>query len=158
MKRAAPDVWSCVGDVVTGMGYEFVGARYGQEEGGLILRVFIDSENGISVDDCAEVSHQLSAVLDVEDILTSAYSLEVSSPGIDRPLFDAKDFQRFNGDTVAIKLAVPQNGRRRYKGRVVACEADEIEIEIDGECHTIPLASVDQANLVPSDEMYRMRN
>lgn len=158
MKRAAPDLWNCVEGVVSGMGYEFVGARYGQAEGDLVLRVYIDAENGVTVDDCGDVSNQLSAVLDVEDLLSTAYVLEVSSPGIDRPLFEAKDFERFSGEVASLKLLVPQDGRRRFKGQLLSCDDDEIEIEVDGERYYIPVASVDQANLVPPAEAYKARN
>lgn len=157
MKRAASEVWKCADNVVAGLGYEFVGARYGQEEGILILRVFIDAKDGITVEDCAQVSDQLSAVLDVENLLKNAYSLEVSSPGLERPLFDEKDYVRFIGATVALKLLAPQEGRRRFKGRLLACTNNEIEIEVDGGLHAISVLSVDQAHLVPSNEMYRGR-
>ncbi len=158
MKRAAPEVWNCIDTVVNGLGYEFVGARYGQEDGGMVLRVFIDTEDGITVGDCADVSHQLGAVLDVEDLLNAAYALEVSSPGLERPLFDEKDFVRFSGDTVKLKLFAPQEGRRRFKGRLLACRDNEIEIEVDGNLHYISVQSVDQADLVPAAEVYKRRS
>ncbi len=158
MKRAAPDVWNCVGQVVVGLDYEFVGARYGQEQGEMVLRVFIDNDRGIDVDDCAEVSRQLSAVLDVEDLLSTAYTLEVSSPGLDRPLFDEKDFIRFSGTEVALKLLTPQMGRRRFKGPLIGCQNNEIEIEVDGEHYFIPLEKIDNANLVLPAQAYKSRN
>ena len=148
MKRASPEVWNCIDNVVVGLGYEFVGARYGQEDIGLILRVFIDTQNGVTVDNCAEVSHQLSAVLDVEDLLATAYALEVSSPGLERPLFDEKDYVRFSGAEVTLKLLVPQDGRRRFKGRLLGCRNNEIEIEVDGNLHYISVMGIDQANLM----------
>ena len=157
MKRAASEVWKCADSVVAGLGYEFVGARYGQEDGSLILRVFIDAKDGITVDDCAQVSHQLSAVLDVESLLSNAYSLEVSSPGVERPLFDEKDYVRFIGATVALKLLAPQEGRRRFKGRLLACTNNEIEIEVDGSLHAVSVSSVDQANLVLPTRAYKGR-
>ena len=157
MKRAAPDIWDCVDGVVTGLGYDFVGARCGHEDGNLVLRVFIDADDGITVDDCGDVSHQLSAVLDVEDLLNAAYVLEVSSPGVDRPLFEQADFARFVGDIASIKLLAPQDGRRKFKGELIACEGNEIEIEVDGERYAIPVTSIDQAHLVPPAEAYKAR-
>jgi ribosome maturation factor RimP len=148
MKRASPEVWNIVDNVVVGLGCEFVGARYGQEDGGMVLRVFIDTKNGVTVDNCAEVSHQLSAVLDVENLLDTAYALEVSSPGLERPLFDEKDYVRFSGAMVRLKLLVPQEGRRRFKGRLLGCKNNEIEIEVDGNLHYISVMGIDQANLV----------
>ena len=157
MKRAASEVWNCVDNVVVGLGYEFVGARYGREDGGMVLRVFIDTKNGVTVDDCAQVSHQLSAVLDVENLLNSAYALEVSSPGLERPLFDEKDYVRFSGAKVTLKLLVPQEGRRRFKGRLLACKNNEIEIEVDGNLHYISVMGIDQANLVLPTKAYEGR-
>ena len=157
MKRAAPEVWDCVGQVVESLGFEFVGVRYGQEEGGMVLRVFIDAEDGITIDNCASVSEQLSAVLDVEDLLPAAYSLEVSSPGLDRPLFDAADFQRFIGEQAAIRLMVPHDGRRKFKGELIACAEDQVEIEVDREVYPLPIASIDEANLVHEFKASRAR-
>ncbi|CAG0878746.1 unnamed protein product [Cyprideis torosa] len=95
MQRASDKILQCVEPVVTALGYEFVGAEYGQGDNGNTLRVFIDKDGGVSLDDCAEVSRQLSAVLDVEEPIQSAYVLEVSSPGIDRPLFKRADFEKY---------------------------------------------------------------
>ena len=99
------------------MGFEFVGLEYGGQAGaGGLLRVYIDHTDGIDVDDCADVSHQLSGVLDVEDPIKGNYILEVSSPGLDRPLFSKRDFERFAGSRVSIKLRVKLQERRRFEG------------------------------------------
>ena len=156
MKRVTQDIWRCVDAAVTGLGYDFVGAHYGQEFNSTILRVFIDSADGINVDDCAAVSRQLGDELDIENLLNNAYVLEVSSPGLDRPLFCEEDFIRFSGSVVKLKLSLPQDGRQRFKGRLISCLDGEIEIGIDDQRYHVLLSSVDRAHLVPSADECQM--
>ena len=125
------------------LGIEFVSAGYNS-----ILRLFIDHENGIDVDDCAEVSRQVGAILDVEDPISSEYNLEVSSPGIDRPLFELAHFEAVKGETVNIKLAMPVNGRRKFKGLLVAIEGNQLVVQVDGVDYELMINNVDKANLV----------
>lgn len=101
---------------VTGMGYEFVGMQLQRGKRRSRVRVYIDHQNGIGVEDCAAVSHQVSGVLDVEDPVPGRYDLEVSSPGRDRPLFEAAHFERFSGERVRIRCSVPVDGRRNVGG------------------------------------------
>ncbi len=151
MRRAASDIWEFARQVVEGLDYDFVGAQFGQAEGGPTLRVFIDRAAGISVDDCAAVSEQLSAVLDVEEPISGHYVLEVSSPGMDRPLFDEADFVRVVGQTVRVKTAAPLlGGRRRFKGPLREAGDGLLLVEVDGEPYEIPVAEVDEANVVPA--------
>lgn len=126
------------------LGIEFISA--GQNS---ILRLFIDHENGIDVDDCAEVSRQVSAILDVEDPISSEYSLEVSSPGLDRPLFDLAHFEAVIGETVDVKLSIPLNGRRKFKGVLDAIENDTLVVIVDGQDYELAYTNIDKANLVP---------
>lgn len=126
------------------LGIEFISA--GQNS---ILRLFIDHENGIDVDDCAEVSRQVSAILDVEDPISSEYSLEVSSPGLDRPLFDLAHFEAVIGETVDVKLSIPLNGRRKFKGVLDAIENDTLIVIVDGQDYELAYTNIDKANLVP---------
>lgn len=126
------------------LGIEFISA--GQNS---ILRLFIDHENGIDVDDCAEVSRQVSAILDVEDPISSEYSLEVSSPGLDRPLFDLAHFEAVIGETVDVKLSIPLNGRRKFKGVLDAIENDTLIVVVDGQDYELAYTNIDKANLVP---------
>ena len=135
--------------VVESMGYELVGVEWqGSEHHGL-LRVYIDHENGITVDDCADVSRQISALLDVEDPITQAYDLEVSSPGIDRPLFKAQDFERFSGNKAKIKLAVALNGRKNFSGILKGVEDDRfVIIDVDHEIFNLPIQDIARAKLV----------
>lgn len=132
------------------MGYELVGVEYAQMgPRSAVLRVYIDHVEGITLDDCAAVSHQLSGVLDVEDPLPGHYDLEVSSPGLDRPLFDIEQFQRFVGARVRVRLAVKIGGRRNFEGVLRGADADGVRLEIDGEAHILPLDRIDSARLVP---------
>jgi ribosome maturation factor RimP len=126
------------------LGIEFVSA--GKHS---ILRLFIDHENGINVDDCAEVSRQVGAILDVEDPISSEYSLEVSSPGLDRPLFEKSHFEAVIGETIEVKLSIPLNGRRKFKGLLEAVENDSLVIVVDRQDYQLMLSNVDKANLVP---------
>ncbi|PKI16055.1 ribosome maturation factor RimP [Colwellia sp. 12G3] len=113
-----------------------------------VLRLFIDHENGINVDDCAEVSRQVGALLDVEDPISSEYSLEVSSPGVDCPLFELAHFQEVIGETVNLRLSMPLNGRRKFKGPLVAIENDTLIVQVDSIDYEIAYSNVDKANLV----------
>lgn len=113
-----------------------------------VLRLFIDHENGINVDDCAEVSRQVGAILDVEDPISSEYSLEVSSPGVDCPLFEMAHFQEVVGETINVRLSMPLNGRRKFKGPLVAIENDNLIVEVDSIDYELAISNVDKANLV----------
>ena len=129
-------------------GKELLGIEYISAGNNSVLRLFIDHENGIDVDDCAEVSRQVGAVLDVEDPISSEYNLEVSSPGVDRPLFNLEHFQSVIGETVNVKLSIPLNGRRKFKGPLVAIENDNLIVEVDSIDYELAIKNVDKANLV----------
>jgi len=113
-----------------------------------VLRLFIDHENGIDVDDCAEVSRQVGAILDVEDPISTEYNLEVSSPGLDRPLFELSQFQEIIGETINVRLSIPLNGRRKFKGKLETIENDTLIVTVDGEDYELVMTNVDKANLV----------
>ena len=149
MRRNTNQMWDLLEPVVTGMGYELVEVEYNPSTRHGVLRIYIDHEDGIQLDDCTDVSHQVSALLDVEDLIQGHYNLEVSSPGLDRPLTSIKDYQRFTGEMVKIKTAMAIDGRRNFKGRLRGVEADEINIECDGQQFYLPLASIEKARLVP---------
>ena len=135
--------------VVESMGYELVGVEF---SGGVTygtLRVYIDHKNGVNIDDCASISHQISAILDVEEPIQQAYDLEVSSPGLDRPLFKVADFERFSGQAVKIKMTVGLDGRRNFKGVLMGVtDSRFIVVEVDGEVYQLPLADIGKANLI----------
>ena len=150
MQKASAKLQEIVRGVVEPMGYELVGVEYlSGYQGGNLLRVYIDREEGVNVDDCAAVSHQLSGVLDVEDPLPGQYSLEVSSPGLDRPIFDAEQFERYVGRKVNVKLDPSIGGRRKYKGLLLGLEDDHILVEVDGEVYPLYLDQIQEARLVP---------
>jgi ribosome maturation factor RimP len=135
---------------IVAMGYELVGIEYQSGgKGGGLLRVYIDSENGISADDCQKVSYQVSGVLDVEDPIPGNYTLEISSPGLDRLLFRAEDFERFAGRLVKVHMTYPLNGQRKFKGRLVCMQDGNAVIEQDGEEINLPFEQIEQARLVP---------
>jgi len=134
------------------MGYELFGVELlsrGGSLGGAILRVYIDAEAGITLDDCAAVSHQLSGVLDVEDPIQGHYDLEVSSPGLDRPLFTVEHFERFPGQRAKVRLATKLEGRRHFEGRLAGVRGDRLCLEVDGVILELPLALIESARLVP---------
>ena len=135
--------------VIESMGYEFVGVEFNAGGGHGTLRVYIDREQGVSLDDCASISHQLSGILDVEEPIKQAYDLEISSPGIDRPLFKIADFEKFCGRTAKIKLALGVQGRKNFKGQLVSvADSKWVVIEVDGEQFDLPYADIAKANLV----------
>jgi ribosome maturation factor RimP len=133
---------------VTGMEYEFVGLEYLSGAHPAVLRVYIDQPDGITVDDCALVSRQLSAVLDVEDPIAGEYNLEVSSPGLNRPLFTVEHFQQCIGERINLKLRVPQDGRRKYTGQLTQVTDTSIELMVDNKAETIFVADIEKANLI----------
>ena len=148
MQRASPAIVEIVSPVVTGLGYEFIGAEFGQAGNGQTLRVYIDKSEGIVLDDCAVVSRQLNAVLDVEDTIKSAYQLEVSSPGIDRPLFTEEQFRDQLKEVIRVKMADGVDGRRNFKGELVAVNTGVVTVEVDGLDYELPLDDIDQAYVV----------
>jgi ribosome maturation factor RimP len=115
-----------------------------------LLRLFIDREGGVTVDDCQRVSEQIGAWLDVEDPLPGSYVLEVSSPGFDRRLRKLAHFGRFSGENAKIELKDARDGRRRFTGRLVGVEGSEVLLEVDGELTRLPFGDIAVARLAPS--------
>ena len=113
------------------------------------LRVYIDKEDGVTVDDCAAISHQISGVLDVEDPINGEYTLEVSSPGMDRPLFTLEQFSAYAGSKVQIKLRVPFDGRRNFKGILNGTEGEDILLIVEEEEFLLPIDLIDRAQVIP---------
>lgn len=132
------------------LGYELsdLELRLGGKDG--VVRVFIDKPEGVDLSDCEAVSRQLSAVLDVEDPVPGHYTLEVSSPGLDRKLTRPEHFRRYVGEDVRVRLRAPLDGRRNFRGRLVAVDDNEIEVEVDGRPHHLAMAAIESARLVPS--------
>ena len=134
--------------VIEAMGYELVGVEYQRGGGHGTLRVYIDRESGVTLDDCAAISHQISGILDVEEPIQQAYDLEISSPGIDRPLFKLADFERFAGRNARIRLAVARQGRKNFKGELQGVADRLVSIKVDGEIFDLPYADIAKANLI----------
>ncbi len=149
IQRAPEKLHAMVEPVVTAMGYELVGVEFHRQPGSNLLRVYIDQPRGVSLDDCEAVSNQLSAMLDVEDPIKGRYTLEVSSPGLDRPLFVREHFERFAGQKVKIRLSIPREGRRNYTGMLQGVEDEVVIIVADGQELRLPLVEIEQARLVP---------
>ena len=117
------------------------------------LRLYIESDAGISVDDCAAVSHQLSGVLDVEDPISNEYTLEVSSPGVDRLLFSPEHYSPYLGEIVDVRLRLPVEGKRRYKGILLEINNETVFVMVDDQEFELPLRSVDRARVFPRLEI-----
>jgi len=134
---------------VARLGYELADLEVRLGGKGGLVRVFIDKPEGIDLEDCEKVSLAVSALLDVEDPVPGNYSLEVSSPGLDRKLTKVEHFQRFEGETVKVQMRFPIEGRRRFRGTLVSSNDENIVVEVDGESHSLPLKTIDTARLVP---------
>lgn len=134
---------------VVASGYELVGLEFIRAGEHSTLRIYIDHENGITVEDCAEVSHQVSAVLDVEDPISVAYSLEVSSPGLDRPLFKPAHYEQFIGQEVNVVLKMAVANRRKWKGEIHSVDGEAITLMVDGQQEEFALSNISKANLIP---------
>ncbi len=131
------------------MGFELWGIEYLPAGRHTVLRVFIEqSEQGVTVDDCAMVSRQISALMDVEDPISSAYTLEVSSPGMDRLLLKPEHFKRYQGRNVQVRTSMSVLGRKRFKGPMCQVGDTAIEVEVDGERYEIEYAWIEKANVV----------
>ncbi len=135
--------------VVTALGYDMLGIEYLKQKDGSLLRLYIDNEAGITIDDCSRVNHQVIGVLDVHDPIKERYYLEVSSPGLDRPLFTMQQFERFLGEKVKMKLREKVQERRKITGVIKAVEAEAVLVSEDNVDYLIPAAAIDSAHLVP---------
>lgn len=153
--------------VVEGLGYECWAVDFSSQGKHSMLRIYIESlvqpdkdnadeegkqverESGISLEDCEKVSRQLSGVLDVEDPIGSDYTLEVSSPGMDRPLIKLAHFERFKGHHVALRLRMPFEGRRKFSGVLSGVEGNDVVLQVDQEEYLFPLEGIEKANVVP---------
>ncbi len=135
---------------VEALGYELLGLEFVRAGRHSTLRLYIDHPNGITVDDCAQVSHQVSAVMDVEDPISSEYNLEISSPGADRPLFKPAHYQQFVGETISLRTRLPIEGRRNYKGELKNADEASVTLEVDKQAVTLQFRDIEKANLVPT--------
>lgn len=140
-----------VAPVLEQLGYGLVACELLQEGGRWILRISIEGEAGITVDDCAKVSHAVEDLIAVEDIVPVAFNLEVSSPGINRPLRRAADFKRFVGEHVRIKTQKPLEGRSNFKGIICGVTGEDVELVIDNQRFLVPINEISRARLDPME-------
>ncbi|MDL1965516.1 MAG: ribosome maturation factor RimP [Candidatus Desulfofervidus auxilii] len=128
-------------------GLELVDVEFQREKQGWVLRVYIDKPGGVTLDDCTDISYQLSAVLDVEDLIDTSYTLEVSSPGLTRPLKELSDYERYKGQLVKIKTYKPIDGKKVFRGKLIGLENEIVKIEDEKGEHEIPFEIIAKANL-----------
>ncbi len=135
---------------VSGLGYELLCVELQGTGQDAVLRLYIDSEDGIGIKDCEAVSREVSALLDVDDPIEGAYRLEVSSPGFDRPLVKAEHFQAYIGQETKIRMRLPVGGRRNFRGRILGCEDGFLHLDVDNERFELSLSDLERARLVPT--------
>lgn len=151
MHKAARQVLNAVEPLiealVTHEGCELVDVTYHREPQGWVLRVYIDRSGGVTIADCQSVSRQIGEMLEASDVMRHAYSLEVSSPGLNRPLKKAADFERFAGQRVRVKTKAAVQGRRNFLGKLLGCADDLVHVEVEGISVRLPLDSIGRANI-----------
>lgn len=134
---------------VNALGLGLIEIELAGSGGQKVLRLYIDGAEGVTVEDCADVSRQVSAVLDVEDPISGHYTLEVSSPGLDRPLVKPADFVRYVGETIKVRLIEPVAGRRKFQGQLLEAADDHIVMDSGGIEHRLAYNEMERARLVP---------
>lgn len=136
--------------VARALGYELWGLEFLSHGKNSTVRIYIDSNDGVNVDDCAKMSRQVSSVFDVEDPISGEYNLEVSSPGMDRPLFTLDHFRRYIGEQVKVRLRTAYEGRKKFAGTLTGVEEDDVVVAIGSDEYLLPFDLIDKANLVPT--------
>ena len=155
MTDKANEIAALLAPTVQSLGLELLGIEYVAAPGGALLRLYIDvpadagDERMVGIEDCEAVSREVSAQLDVADPITGHYTLEVSSPGVDRPLFTAAQFARFAGDTAKVTLKLPQDGRRRLQGAIASVDGNHITFDVEGTAFAVAIDNIEKARLVP---------
>lgn len=145
----AEDLEALLSPVIVAQGCELWSLEFSMQGRRSVLRLYIDSPTGITLEDCERVSRQVSAVLDVEDPIVGAYTLEVSSPGLDRQLYTAEQFARYVGALIAVRLRAPYQGRRRFQGRLNGLEEGDLVLQVEDTEYLLPLDGIDKAQVVP---------
>ncbi len=149
MNRRERELEQLLAPTVRGLGCEMWGIEYFPTGRPPMLRVYIDAPAGVTVDDCERISHQLSGVLEVEEPIRSDYTLEVSSPGLDRVLFKPEQYEAYLGEDVDVRLKFPFEGMRKVVGRLTAATASEVVVEADGAALAVPVDQIRRARIVP---------
>jgi len=161
MRKDLQDLWTLAEPYVRDAGFDLIEVQFAREQRGAVLRLFIDRPTGseqdqtieqtlIGVDDCERVSRDVSAALDVADNISHTYLLEVSSPGLDRPLRRERDFARFVGESARVRLEAGVEGRRNFSGTIQAAKDGRVEIACDGRSYELPIDDIVRANLIPN--------
>ena len=150
--KLSDKIESLIQPIIIALNYTLWGIELHQSGKHTVLRVFIDlplgdERSGVNIDDCGTVSRQISALLDVENPIAGIYNLEVSSPGLERPLFNIEQYQRYIGELISIKLQQPQNGQRKFIGKLCAASDEKIELTVDDKIIVFELANISKANL-----------
>jgi len=148
VKRSESAITELIEPTVLAMGLQLWGIDLSQRGKYSILRIYIEREEGVTITDCEKVSRQVSAILDMEDPIAGEYTLEVSSPGLDRPLFTSEQFGRFIGSDVKVRLHHPVDGRRKLNGSIENVSGDEIVLSVDGEGFRLQHTDIEKANVV----------
>lgn len=150
MSKLDPELHERLKVLASSMGYELVGAELLPQGRQMMFRIYIDGPNGVTVDDCSKISRQVGAMLDVEDPFHIRYILEVSSPGIDRPLFELEHYRKYIGKQIKVKLRLPVEGRKQYKGLLQKVEGDDIYLMVSDteQPLKVSFSNIDKANLV----------
>jgi ribosome maturation factor RimP len=140
-------VTKMIAPILSEEGMECVDLQYRREQQGWVLRLYIDKEGGVTLDDCTRINQKVGRILDVEDPIEVPYHLEVSSPGLTRPLKTEKDFLRYQNRLIQVKTFEPIQNRRHFKGRLLRVSSEEIELHVDGEIFHIPFQAISKARL-----------
>lgn len=148
MNKTIAAITELIEPTVQALGLELWGIEHIQQGKFSLLRIYIERDEGVAIEHCEQVSRQVSALLDVEDPITGEYTLEVSSPGVDRPLFFVRQFEQYVGNEVKIRLRSQVQGRRKFKGIIKKVEGNNIIVTVDGEDYELGHADVDKANIV----------
>ena len=153
MNAKANEISALLAPTVESLGLALLGIEYLPSPGGALLRLYIDvpqgTERQVGIEDCEAVSREVSAQLDVSDPISGNYTLEVSSPGVDRPLFAPDQFERFAGEEAKLGLKLPQDGRRKLQGRILRVDGDDIVLQVEGAEWAVPMENIEKARLVP---------
>ncbi len=133
---------------ISKMGYELLGIEQFAQGRGSLVRIYIDNERGINLDDCQRVSDHVSGILDVKDPIRGAYTLEVSSPGLDRPFFTLKQMQEYIGESIQLNLHSKIAGRRKIKGILTGIDEENVMVKMDETDYQVSADNIDKAKLV----------
>jgi len=138
-----------IAPVVEALGCELWGFEYSGSGRHSLLRIYIDRPNGVGIEQCEQVSRQVGSLLDVEEVITGEYTLEVSSPGLDRPLYNLGQYRQFAGEDIKLRLRIPFEGQRKFQGRLNGVEGDDIVLMIEDNEYLFPVDNIERATIIP---------